>query len=269
MKGFQPPGRRRERILIVGFSGGGKSTCWLQIAEMLHKTKSESKMYVIDTDRVWEAMGPPDEHLDSIVKVYPAETYPQMKDAVKKIRAVAKPDDFLVFDMIDTLWSEAQNYFFDEAFTTDFEEFMVTSRKTGEGIGGDYGVNWQAINKLYAGVNDQLKRFPGHMIACTPGDTVKEANAKTGKGGEHDPNIVREFGRFKVKPVGQKKLRHDYHTILLAQDTPSGYTLTTLKERMPAGVVEGVAGWRANLVGAKTGDFALTYMVKVAGWKLA
>jgi len=265
---LHPPTQRRERILIIGFSGGGKSTCWLNVARWLAKTRSDSKMWVVDTDRTWEAMRPLDGSLDKTVVAYDVEDYPGMKKAVNDIRDVASNEDFLVYDMIDTLWTESQNYFFEEAFAKDFEEFLVNARRTGDTIGGEYGVNWNAINKLYAGVNDRVRRFPGHVIACTPGEVVREAG-KSGKGGEQDPQIVREFGRYKVKPAGQKKLRHDYHSILLCQDTPGGYTLSTLKERNPPGSVEGDGQHRVSLESVKTGEFTMTYLVKVAGWKLA
>src|SRR3974390_1833081 len=101
---LHPPGRRRERILLYGASGSGKSTAWLTVAEWIHKTKSDAIVYAIDTDRTWDDMEPYAGHLDKLVTAYPGTTWDQIRDAIRRLSGLGAEDDWLVVDMASRCW---------------------------------------------------------------------------------------------------------------------------------------------------------------------
>lgn len=253
---------RRERILVFGFSGAGKSTTWMNVAEWMYKTKSESKMYVVDNDMAWQAGRPLDGHLDDVVKVWDVETWQEHREAVRAARGLAKRDDWLVVDMADKVWNVTQNAYWQMAYGKEIDEIFLDTKINDFNLAGDYGQNWGAINKMYDAVWGQVSRAPCHVLCVTGGDEVRKAG-KSGKGGDA-PEITKAFGKYGIKPTGQKRLAHDFHTLLLAQETPSSYTLTTIKERNPPDRVD-----RPNLTAEKVkSGFTMQYLVKIANWKI-
>lgn len=260
---LHPPGPRRERILVVGYSGSGKSTCWLNLAEWLHKTKADSQLYVLDNDHAWEAMRPLDGHLDDRVHVWEVEGWEEHRAAVREATKQAGRDDWLIGDLAQTFWDDAQNAYWEIAYGKEIDEIFLDVKIENFNMAGDYGNNWGAINKMYASVFEPFKRFKGHVMCCTGGEEVRQASGKAAKLND-SPDIIKAFGKYGIKPVGQKKLSHAFHTILLTQDTPSGFTLTTLKERNPPDRVE-----RESLRADKGAGFTMQYLVKIAKWRMA
>jgi len=260
---LHPPSQRRERILLFGPSGAGKSTAWATIAEWIHKTHSTSQMYVMDTDNAWDAMHPFDGHLDPIVTVFDCPEWDDTREAVKKLRSIDPTrDDWLILDMADKPWSQAQEGYFSKAFGVEIDEFFVQVHGDATKLGGDWGVNWVAVNKMYSTVSTLLQsRWPGHVLACAPAKTLwKDTKA--------DLIIAHpEFGKIGYIPQGQKDLPHIFHTILYMQQAPSGWKVSTAKERNPAGLSLGDDGYRPYLEGEDVKDFVKTYLMKVGGWR--
>lgn len=257
-----------ERILVTGEWGSGKSKAWLKWAEWIQRTGASSRVFVIDTDTAWQRMGwglgwdqPPNQ----FVWVTDCENYDQALNAVTSYRRAAQPqnNDVLVIDMIDKLWDYAQAAFSEKAFGENITEWLLDVRRKGENPGGDYGVNWSTINRLYGDFINNVIRFPGHVVACSPVEDVKEPN-RDGKGGD-DPQIRQMFGRLKKKPRGQKNLPFQFHSILLMQDTSGAavgpWKMTTMKERDVGAMA------REKMEGVDVKDFVLDYLIKRGGWK--
>lgn len=254
---LHPPGPRRERVLLFGESNSGKSTCWVDIASWIEKTKADVKVFAVDTDRSWDAMDPG--NLSSVVKVYDTITYPEQKVAIKEILATATSNDILVYDMIDKLWTKSQRWFFDQSAGEDLGDLFLAYRSGSIGFGeisGDYGANWNAINKLYDDVVDVLYRFRGHIIACAPATEIREPNT-AGKGGD-DMKVRMLFGPYGFRPQGQKDLPHLFHTILMLQQAPSGRLYHVVKDRNREPLERGVK---------LSNGFTMDYLVKKAGWR--
>lgn len=264
------PNLRRERILVCGLSGSGKSTTWLTIAEWLHKTKSTARVYVIDNDHAWEAARPEDGHLDSVVVWYEAYNHAEHRAALRDANSKAGRDDWLVVDMTDKLWTIAQNDYWVMAYGKEIDEIFLDSKIANFNMAGDYGSNWGVINKLYDSMFGQVHKARCHVLCVTSAEPVKQSSKPAEAKMNDAPDVIREFGRLGWKPTGQKGIRHPFHTILLMQDTPSGYTLTTMKERNPAGVVARPY-LKNETIGKHDGGgigFVMGYLVKVAKWKM-
>ncbi len=257
---FHPPNNRRERILLFGPWSSGKSSAWLNVAQWIKKTGGDSKLYVVDTDRAWEAMDPGG--LENVVFVYDAQSFPEMKEAAREIHAKATRDDWFVFDVVDRLWAKAQEDYFENLTDGDFDEFLTESRKQGENIGGEWGANWGIINKKYNMVAEKLFGFRGHVLACTHETEVRQPK-RDGTGGDSE-RIRATYTRLGVRPAGQKDLGGIFHTVLYMQERKLGeeWVMTTAKDRGPVGESK-----REYLRGVGVGQFAMDYLMKVCGWR--
>jgi hypothetical protein len=253
-------------VLIYGEANSGKSSAWVSLALWLRKTKSTAKIYLLDSDDAYEAMWCPE--LDGVVHctgidVNEMEKWPAIMYAIKqKVQA----DDWVVVDMIDKVWSGAQSYFWEQEGSGSLGAvYMRNMIDGGFNIGGDYGKNWDAINKLKDDFMWQYLNARCHKLSCTSAGTVY-----VDKGGLAQKADDEKYVRYKFKPRGHPRIAHEFHTILLAREIPgqkdSEWNLTTVKERGPIGM-----GKRTELRGEKVtaaGGFVQSYLLKVAGWKL-
>ncbi len=243
----------RERILMMGSWGTGKSEAWCAIAKWLEQTKAEGKLYVLDTDNAVDRLIEGQSYENKVIP-YDLLEWQDYKAAIAEARDKGTRDDWLILDMADKPWEEVQNYYIEQAFDKDAAEFFLqwkTDNGKGSPLAGEYGANWQVINKLYSSFIGKVARFPGHVLACTPVDQVNKEQEK-------NKEILDTYGRFGVKPRGQKALGHQFHTILLTLNKGKDqYAYTTVKDRK-----------RAQLSNEPVVDFVTSYLVKVAGWKL-
>lgn len=258
------PSTRRERILGFGPEGSGKSSAWTYIAEWIYRTKAHAKVWVIDTDLGWDAMRPEDGHLDPIVEAFPIHEWADYRPAIHKIRGQAGKDDWFVVDLADEPWEAAQKYYFEQAYGQDIDEFFLQAKINDTSVGGDYGSNWTIIKKLYNGVMGGIPSFRGHVYCATTADVVRKTEEGKKKAAwDDDAETVETYGRIGYKPNGNKRLAHMFHTVLYFAKTPSGYRVTTTKERTAPGQAN-----RSYLAGQIVKpDFVTTYLMGVAGWK--
>lgn len=253
--------RRRERILVYGSWSSGKSSAWLAIGLWIAKTNSTSKMYVVDTDRAWEAMDPGT--LDGTMVVRNSPEWTDIKTNTQELVAAGGRDDWLIVDLADKPWTKAQSDYWETVSGKDFDEFLQEGSRTGNlDLAGDHGKHWGFINKKYDTFSSALQRFPGHILVCTGASEVRQPN-KSGKGGD-STELRQEYGRFGYRPTGQKDLAHLFHTVLFMQEKKVGeeWVMSTVKERGPIGQPK-----RPYLKGQIVQDFVMSYLIPVAGWR--
>lgn len=287
---FRPPTARRERILAFGSAGSGKTGMWLSIAKRYEQLKTPGTFYVLDTDIALPAMlSTPAEHggrfeslldrtqwMDYVPSASPSlpgtwqprnevedprlvvlEPYdwPEYVDGAKFIGSTMVNDDWFVSDLHNPAWSAVQDYYIDLIHKKDTVSFYLSARQAnakGNPLDGDK--DWSNINRMYKEFTSPIVRARGHVFLCT---SVKGVQTE---GGRVDPKEVRvAYGQFGVRPDGQKLTDHLVHTVIFAQEFRSGeWTWSTAKDRE-----------REKMVGQPAGDFAMDYLMKIGGWKLA
>jgi hypothetical protein len=259
---LHPPTTRRERILAYGAPGAGKSSIWLAIAEWIYKSKSDSRVWVVDTDMAWDAMRPDDGHLDSIVEAFPIYSYDEYRPAINKIKENASSADWFVIDRADVLWEAAQEGWSAAVEGKDIDEFFLMHQAQGTSPGGDYGANWVQIKRMYRAMGvDLITRFRGHVLCVAAAEQARE---KKGQFGD-DADVFAKYSNIGYKPAGEKKLAHLFHTEIYMVESPSGYRMSTLKERR-AWSSSGRDVMRGQKV---TPDFVMAYLIGIAGWQLS
>lgn len=254
----------RERIIVMGLTGSGKSYQWLKMAEKLLPTGSVFRC--LDTDDaityMLETQFP---HLlprnGGNVHVQLATDWNELKEGSKFLFTPdIKDDDWAIVDMADAPWENVQKYFTSEVFKEDIGEYFLQVRKeiqaskkkvssvAREALAG--WTDWAVINKLYSDwITPIVYRLKCHLYMATKTQRL---------GDRDDPDIKELYSERGVRPSGQKHLGHQAHTILLLIPGKGKWYITTVKDR---------AG-RPYFEKTLLSDLHLQYLVAKAGWPL-
>lgn len=252
---MQPPPGVQERILVMGGFGSGKTSCWLNIAKWSQQSGSDAKFYVLDTDSsVRHMVSVPGSQYGDLQNLIISEVYdwPEyikaLEDAVSKVRPHL---DWIVVDFVSTAWEAVQEHYVDLVYKTEISEFFLDQAVAKQSKAPlDGWKDWSVINRMY-------KRFANTLIHRHNGHVFMVAGAKAISDTE-DRSVRALFGAHGVRPTGQKALGHTPHTVILNKvGAPGEIFLTTVKDRE-----------RPVLEVQRLHEFALDYLVVVAGWKL-
>lgn len=250
---FAPSTNARERILAFGGAGSGKTSDWLSVADRYAAEETPpGKFHVIDTDYTAERSleGHPEAH-KVIQKVWTCPEWEDYTKAIGVISKIAKPNDWLVIDMLTPLWDMSQEYYIDRIFGKEVDEFFLKAREqNAKGNPLDGFKDWGVINKMYrSNVANNILRAPCHVFA-----TASAAALSADLESKENRQL---FGKWGVKPVGQKTNSHLFHDVLWKQNPKSGvWTLTTVKARE-----------REEQLSLPITNFPTDYLVGVAKWK--
>lgn len=257
---LHPPGEGvafQERILAMGGMGSGKTAGWLSIAYWSHKTKSDAHFYVIDSDAAAARMlvGNKYKALDNVT-VYNAFEWLSIKAATEEILTKVRPQDWIIVDFMGPAWDAVQAWYVNEIYgSQDMGEYFMEIRKAkAKGTSVQELEGW----KDYGVINPNYKTWMNKLVHTSPAHLYLTATV-TGIRETDDKGLKAIFQAFGLRPVGQKHMAFQVHTVLLFQMMkPGEWYLNSVKDRE-----------RELLVGHRIKDFARDYLVKVAGWKLA
>jgi hypothetical protein len=254
-----------ERYLITGHFGSGKSECAARWAKRYRDEGIPGTFYWINTDiygtvqRVNERWS---DWQDNIVWT-DVKDWLSLGDASTEYQERATSDDVIVLDSAEKAWTWVRDYW---DYLKAVKAGVLPRRDDPFGFvpqNEDKG-KWDPINAAYQRwfvplLDDQN---PGHLIVTSPSQPLKYETERNGKitPGD-DKRVIAEFGRFGIRPAGQKFLGFNLHSVFLAAHAKDGYTLTTMKDR----------GGRPYLQDAPVDDlmdFTRVVLEDTAGWKV-
>lgn len=257
---YLPKGKPRERILGYGGSGAGKSKAILDIAQAYLDSGLDGNFYFLDTDYAIDRMlyeGYPELAESGRVKItVPYEGWTDYTKFADMLKRKVKQEDWVVVDLMDVSWEEAQNHYSNEVYGEDKGVYFVAKRKDmkkpeKENLFEGF-TDWNVIKPLYEGFSKRI--FYSHR-----GNTYVTAGAAAvARGGTFGDakETISTFGHVGLKPTGNKRLMHNLHTaILFTQDT-KGWKITTAKDRE-----------REMVKNMELDNFAKDYLYDIAGWK--
>lgn len=282
-------GRSKERILVYGMEGVGKSQAALDVASRI---APDHTLYVIDNDNAWDRMLEGQTAAGETVQVatewrwdgkrwqeddrwavdggnvvvYHADGWVANTSAIELVAEQAGPDDWCCIDSGSALWSDVQAWFTEQVFGTSMEDYFMQVRmekrraaESEKALGAlDGWVDWPVINAQYKGkVMKFLVTPPCHLIVTAEQDDVSSGQVK-GRDLE-DKETKALYGGQQVKPRGQKRMGHNMQTIIrLAKRAGDRWTATTVKDR----------GGREAMDNDEVTDrgFAEWYLEEIAGW---
>ena len=244
----------RERILVIGGPGSGKTLGWIKLANYL----KSAQIYVIDTEigaerSLQEAPGLTNVH------VYPVVEWPEYRKAQREAVEKAGEGDWIVLDMADKAWTAVQRYFIGEIFDQEMGDYFLEARKkmkkdskslfAGRDAALKGWTDWPTINRLYDDFMLPLVyRSAANLYMVSSGQGVSE---------DDDKEIQDLYGPYRLRPAGQKNLAHQPDTVLLFSHTKDGYFMSTIKDR----------GGRRYMDKEPLHNFALQYGRMIAGLK--
>lgn len=267
----------RERILVIGGTGDGKSTTLLSLADFFQRRSSDAQFYVVSSGDLGyeQALGSSHYgHLEN-VEYEDCWEYPEWMDAGRRYVELARKraaaadapsEDWLVVDLYSSLWTVVQDFYIQNVRGEDGDDFWTAAAKRAEGERSGWAlyedINWQVANKLYREFSQRvIGRWPGHVLAMAATKPVDKD--KGGKVTEADANIAGWFGRLGVKPAGQKEMAYEFRDVVVAKHLASGaFTLTTAKARERDEVLKGKPWDRDGL------GFFGAFLKPVAGWSV-
>lgn len=263
---LQPKLTARERILVYGQEGTGKTAGILSVARYC----PEVRFRVYDSDYSYARLL--ETHFEDVyeignVEVFdpevdgdPDDPWGTLTDWVKAVREAAEPNDWCVIDSVSPAWDDVQAWYSENIFGKDIADYFMEKRAERQKAAGkdkkaerggmlDGDNDWGVINKEYSRkFANLLLRMPCHVYLT----------AETSKlGNREDKEVADLYDRWGIRPKGQKRTGHIMQTVLLCQKNRRGaWSLTTVKDR-----------GRDEMDKLEIEDcFALDYLVEVAGW---
>lgn len=247
---LRPPTiNRAEKILVYGSEGTGKTTSWLNIAKWYEATESDGQFYVIDTDRaVLHMLESSNQYPTDRIHVREAYEWQDYEEALREFHPLLRQHDWLVVDFAGQAWEAVQDWYVSKFYDPDPVNFWVQQREMNKkGLEG--WVDWPTINKVYGGwVKDLCFPRQRYQLFLT---------AQAAPISDTDPAKTKAlYSRFGSRPKSQKNLGYQVHTVLYQSAIrPGEVKASTVKDRE-----------RTPLEAAPIAEFAVDYLVGVAGW---
>lgn len=263
-------GNLREKLLVIGGGGAGKTTIPLNVAWWAKQSGDTRKFYYMDTDdeAVLHVMN--EDKYEGMIHSFNGEVYNPDGNVVitsvtdwadyaefsAKTVANAVKGDFIVLDFITHAWTAAQEGFLKDAVNKTRGEVLYE-----QGVKGKEGwdmfkveFNWNAINGAYYDfIKPILLKSRAHVVMLAEEEQIQESGSMTADNKEH----LAQFGKWKA--VGQKKLPYQCRTYLRVQRLARGRVLYTLKDRARD-------EWTGQTMSP---DFFSSYLKGTAGWTVA
>lgn len=262
------PLRSKERILIFGHEGTGKSTDFLHIAAAI----PGQNFYVVDNDNAYDRLVDTfqQEHDVQLSNVFIAGqdfaqdqdpySWDGFKNSLSEAMRLMDGEDWLSVDMLSKAWDNVQEWFIESIFQEDIDDYFLKVRmekermksadKSKKSLGALEGwMDWPVINQTYhKRVSTPLLRCPGHLFCVSEAQKLSD---------DDDKGIKELYGPIGARPKGQKRSGHIMQTVIMQGRKRGGeFTLTGVKDR-------GRGLWNGEVME----NFALDYLVNTAGWE--
>lgn len=264
-------GRARERILVYGPQGSGKSAIGRMLVDgALTPLGADDTLHVIDCDNGWDEVIDAHPEIEERVALEHVRGWEQFDKAMENVWENAAWDDFIFLDGMSWPWSWVQRWYVKRTHGEDLPDFLIDHRmqqiregKLSARDKADQGqekmlIEWNFINPLWAEkVAERLVNPPCHLVMTCEAKQIRTD-------GRDREQVTELYGEYGYKPESQWRLGYNARTVLLLEVSRLGqYRMTTVKDKEGREVLD-KAPWGTR---DEPGDFKKDYLRKVAGWK--
>lgn len=247
-----------ERLLLFAGGGGGKTEALLQIAR--HIGQGHVRVYENDISFAWNrGLATDFRDVDEAGKVTlePADgTWENTLEIVGRMIAESDADagDWIMLDSMTPTWEQVRSWYLQQVYGEDAAGYLIALKKEHAADMSAYAkaladsMNYDIINKEYNRLYNLLFTWKGNLAV-----TAEAAQIGTREGDEE--KMI--FGHLGYKPAGQKRLHYIASTnLFLTHKSREVWVMSTAKDRN-----------RDDMENEPVENFALDYLVQVAGWK--
>ena len=214
----------RERILLMGAPGTGKSTQLLNVVNYVNEFGIHA--HVIDLeDKLTALLG---NQIPKNMTLYTCVEWEELIDARDKILTTCKPDEWIFVDRVDLAWNFVQRFFSTKKYNIELAERLldksIDMKKRAMFIPRFDAGDWPTINENY-------ESFIGFVFYRSRCNALVTSGIRA-----VDPDSKNDIDIFSlgINPRGQKELGHQPISAFLLQDAKKGkehdYLITTAKE---------------------------------------
>lgn len=266
-----PHPNSRERIILYGSFGAGKTSAVLCIAALALKTSSDATFYWLDSDHGLDDMLMGERfqqlHPDNGGNLRPiyletAENgvarMTEWEEALGKVKVDACQGDWVVVDTISQLRATGADWYvadrFDRTMAAQLDERDKQIRaKT------DRKASWDLYTDVdYRIVNPKVAELEKPLTLNSPAHVVYIAREKQiDMSREQDPRVKRDFGQYGYRPDMDMNLPYRCRTTLRLTRISESWEMTTVKDRE-----------REQMVSKPFTNFAIQFLCQVAGWRM-
>lgn len=266
---------RREKILVYGSYKIGKSSLWLDILQASYEAGLKIHFYVIDTDRAYSKMMeemPVDYEAEGYLTLYEPDNFSELMEASVEIQANAGKGDWVIIDMLNYAWEEAQYYYTENVFGETPDNYFLAMRqevvasggKDARSFGGFEGTDWNFITKVY-------KRFETPLTMKGNWNVFAVTEQRKMDTRDDDPQKAKQYKGVQGHiPVGQKGIGHRFDTVFHMRQRVSGdreLHMVGDRGREKQGGAWAELGTNVITIGEHPKSFTRRYLVDIAGWE--
>lgn len=248
----------RERILVYGTEGSGKTSAWLSIANLYQAQEMPNRFYVLDTeDSVPRSMSNRYTHLEN-VHITGANRFNEYIEWAEYLQEVVQEGDWVVADSGSSGYEAATAYYLEKRYSQSRAVYELEHLLAGnKGPAIDPG-DWVNIRNLFLYwwknlVTVRLSEdFGIHVFATGEAKQLLEHyDAK-----KADTSAWLDYHEVGWRPDGHQKWPYTMHTVAYMKRSSSAWWCRTMKDR------------ERETGNFKVNDFAIDYLLSVAGWEI-
>ena len=224
-----------DKILLYSEPKVGKTHAIASLIEKALNENPDTRFFVIVTDagfwktvkRYWRIRKLDEEKLYNQVSYYSVVDINEVFDILRQIRAEARPNDWLIIDVLSDFWDRAQDKFI-ESCTQDGNvvDLIVEAANDPSRFGTLTGLQWGYCKRVdntisyYAVINP-----PCNIIATASAKELGGIEEALGGEEKVEKSIGSMYSSFKVvgyRPEGQKRLSYKFDEIVFLGKDKSG-----------------------------------------------
>jgi hypothetical protein len=223
---------QRERILIGGAPGTGKSYSLLALADYIQIRDPDAKIFILDADRgmgkVRKSEWP---QVNNIAKHYVARNWEVVEQFLAEVGEEHRPKDWVFIDMLGRFWDMAQSLEVSAVHGVSPGQAMLNARKNLveqhklHAPGSLPQPDWTVIKRFH---NDEFidtisNVWDAHVVATTALNKLDVDR--------DDALLVEIFAPYGYRPEGEKYNVHRFDTVMFMSLEGDKRYISTVKDR--------------------------------------